>query len=149
MEQINRTKQFIHGVLKKAAELNGIDFLSCFLNTRKKEIVRVRYQTYYCIREVSKFSLNTIGSYVKGQDHATVLHGSITAQNEYDTNLEYRNTVDKLMYFTRLLYKKYFDKNTIIKKDIFDLILDELKNDNFLHTKINIRTLIKSRNDII
>lgn len=45
------------------------------LNTRKKKIVYARYIIMYFARKHTTFSLEEIGQFTGGKDHATVLHG--------------------------------------------------------------------------
>jgi chromosomal replication initiator protein len=61
--------------------------------TRKREIVQARQVSMYFSKNLTKASLASIGSFIGGKDHATVLHACKTVNNLIDTDRHFRNQI--------------------------------------------------------
>lgn len=69
---------------------------STLIKTRKKEIVGARQIEMYFSKIYTEESLKTIGKYLGGKDHATVLHSIGVVNNLYDTEKAYREDIDNI-----------------------------------------------------
>ncbi len=58
--------------------------------TRKREIVQARQITMFFSKNLTKYSLASIGSQIGNKDHATVLHACKTVNNLKDTDKNFR-----------------------------------------------------------
>lgn len=56
---------------------------------RKRELVKTRQVCHFIMVELYKYTLEKVGEFYN-KDHATILHGKRTVQNEMDTNKEYK-----------------------------------------------------------
>jgi chromosomal replication initiator protein len=64
--------------------------------TRKREIVQARQITMYFSKNLTKYSLASIGSQIGNKDHATVLHACKTVNNLKDTDKNFRQYVEDI-----------------------------------------------------
>lgn len=64
--------------------------------TRKRQIVKVRQIAAYLLKKYCKESLETIGEYLGGQDHTTVLYSIDTVKDLKHTNEDYSHEVTLL-----------------------------------------------------
>ena len=64
--------------------------------TRKREIVQARQITMYFSKNLTKYSLATIGAQIGNKDHATVLHAYKTVNNLKDTDKNFRQYVEDI-----------------------------------------------------
>ena len=64
--------------------------------TRKREIVQARQVSMFFSKSLTKASLASIGSYIGGKDHATVLHACKTVNNLIDTDKHFRNQITEI-----------------------------------------------------
>jgi chromosomal replication initiator protein len=64
--------------------------------TRKREIVQARQLTMYFSKNLTKYSLASIGAQVGNKDHATVLHACKTVNNLKDTDKNFRQYVEDI-----------------------------------------------------
>lgn len=64
--------------------------------TRKREIVQARQITMYFSKNLTKYSLATIGAQIGNKDHATVLHACKTVNNLKDTDKNFRQYVEEI-----------------------------------------------------
>lgn len=64
--------------------------------TRKREVVQARQIAMYFSKNLTKYSLASIGSYIGAKDHATVLHACKTVTNLKDTDKNFRVFVDEI-----------------------------------------------------
>jgi chromosomal replication initiator protein len=64
--------------------------------TRKKEIVMARQLAMYFSKEYTHLSLKTIGYHFGGRDHSTVIHAVQTVNDMYDTDNNFKRSVDDL-----------------------------------------------------
>jgi chromosomal replication initiator protein len=64
--------------------------------TRKREIVQARQITMYFSKNMTKYSLASIGSQIGNKDHATVLHACKTVNNLKETDKNFRLYVDEI-----------------------------------------------------
>ena len=64
--------------------------------TRKKEIVMARQLAMYFSKEYTNLSLKSIGYHFGGRDHSTVIHGVQTVNDMYDTDNNFKKSVDEL-----------------------------------------------------
>ncbi len=64
--------------------------------TRKREVVQARQLTMYFSKNMTKFSLASIGAQIGNKDHATVLHACKTVINLKETDKNFRLFVDDI-----------------------------------------------------
>jgi chromosomal replication initiator protein len=64
--------------------------------TRKQEIVVARQLAMYLSKELTNFSLKTIGLHFGGRDHSTVIHACQTVEDTMRGNEKYLETVNHL-----------------------------------------------------
>jgi len=64
--------------------------------TRKREIVQARQITMYFSKNLTKYSLASIGAQIGNKDHATVLHACKTVNNLVDTDKNFRLYVEEI-----------------------------------------------------
>jgi len=64
--------------------------------TRKREIVQARQITMYFSKNMTKYSLASIGAQIGNKDHATVLHACKTVNNLKETDKNFRLYVDEI-----------------------------------------------------
>jgi len=66
------------------------------MNTRKREIVQARQLAMYFSKNMTKYSLSSIGSQIGKKDHATVLHACKMVNNLKDTDKNFRSCVNEI-----------------------------------------------------
>ena len=54
--------------------------------SRKKEIVYARQLAMYLSKQMTRYSLKSIGLHFGGRDHTTVIHAIMTIENTFQTN---------------------------------------------------------------
>jgi chromosomal replication initiator protein len=64
--------------------------------TRKQEIVAARQLAMYLSKELTNFSLKTIGLHFGGRDHSTVIHACQTVEDMMKNNEKYTEIVQHL-----------------------------------------------------
>lgn len=64
--------------------------------TRKREVVQARQISMYFAKNMTKYSLASIGMQSGGKDHATVLHACKTVNNLIDTDKRFRTYIEEL-----------------------------------------------------
>ncbi len=64
--------------------------------TRKKEIVMARQLAMYFSKEYTNLSLKSIGYHFGGRDHSTVIHAVQTVNDQYDTDNNFKKSLDEL-----------------------------------------------------
>lgn len=64
--------------------------------TRKREVVQARQLTMYFSKNMTKFSLASIGAQIGNKDHATVLHACKTVNNLKETDKNFRLYVEEI-----------------------------------------------------
>jgi chromosomal replication initiator protein len=64
----------VQEVVKTIAGFYGINELSIYEKTRRKEVVRPRQVIMFVLREDFRISFPTIGEKIGGRDHTTVIH---------------------------------------------------------------------------
>jgi chromosomal replication initiation ATPase DnaA len=72
------------------AESFGIDEKKLTQKTRVREVVDARYFYFWYLRQVSKNSFQDIGEMCGGYNHATVIHGTRTAETLMKVDREYK-----------------------------------------------------------
>lgn len=108
-------------------------------NTRKKEVVGKRQLVHAMCKRFTKASLATIGSWVGGRDHATVLHSIKTVNNHCDTEKDYAQTYNDLIKYilTRLSNPDYILETASNNIDVLISLLGDIKKINGLAVTIN------------
>lgn len=64
--------------------------------TRKREIVQARQLAMFFSKNLTKFSLSTIGANIGNKDHATVLHACKTVNNLIETDKSFKQCVEEI-----------------------------------------------------
>ncbi|HOI47994.1 MAG TPA: chromosomal replication initiator protein DnaA [Prolixibacteraceae bacterium] len=64
--------------------------------TRKREVVQARQITMYFSKNMTKYSLASIGAQIGNKDHATVLHACKTVNNLKETDKNFRQYVEDI-----------------------------------------------------
>ncbi len=64
--------------------------------TRKKEVVLARQISMYLSKELTKSSLKTIGLHFGGRDHSTVIHACSAIENDKESDMLLKDTLETL-----------------------------------------------------
>lgn len=103
-EQLKKLTTTLGGIITDLSHKSGIPYEQIIKDkTRKREIVQLRQIYYTRAREMTEFSLATIGSKFT-KDHATVLHGIKAVVQVKDLREKYRSYFGK--YPPAFLIKK-------------------------------------------
>ncbi len=86
----------IEYISKVVCDYFNIPVDSLQAKTRKREIVQARQITMYFSKNMTKYSLASIGAQVGNKDHATVLHACKTVNNLKETDKNFRVYVDDI-----------------------------------------------------
>ncbi len=86
----------IEYISKVVCDYFNISVDSMQAKTRKREIVQARQLTMYFSKNMTKFSLASIGAQVGNKDHATVLHACKTVNNLKETDKNFRIYVEEI-----------------------------------------------------
>lgn len=86
----------IDNIQRAVCDYFDIDEMTLKSKTRKREIVQARQIAMYFSKQLTKSSLATIGSYIGGRDHATVLHACTTVRNLIDTDKTFKTYVEEI-----------------------------------------------------
>lgn len=76
----------VQEVVKTIANFYGIEEVSIYEKTRRKEVVRPRQVIMYLLREDFRISFPTIGDKLGGRDHTTVIHSCDKIKNDIHTD---------------------------------------------------------------
>ena len=74
----------------------GITPLDISSQKRNRDIVVPRQIVMYLCRNMTDVPLQTIGKYLGGRDHTTIIHGSDKIANDLEKNESLRSTIDIL-----------------------------------------------------
>ena len=91
-----RTHLTIEEIQRKVCEYLNIPEDLIRAKTRKQEIVNARQIAMYLSKELTNFSLKTIGLHFGGRDHSTVIHAYQTVEDFSKTDAKYRSLVQQL-----------------------------------------------------
>ena len=131
---------------KKTCEIMGVDYLKSLTKSRNRELVDSRHMTFICIKDVfkTKYALEQIGAPF-GNNHSSVLHGIKKTRNllEFDSNI--KSYYKKIISF---LQKNYLNnsREVLTKNEFINEIKKELRTQNIINIKINIRDLLTRYN---
>ena len=87
------TPQLIISTVAEHFGLTNIDLAS---QKKNKEIVFPRQIAMYLCREMTDAPLKTVGEYLGGRDHTTIMHGHEKISTELRTNEQLQSTIDTL-----------------------------------------------------
>src|ERR1017187_5414843 len=106
---LDLAKQMIHKFVKSIDYEVTIDYIQKVVcdyfhlpleaiksNSRKREVVQARQITMYFAKNLTKYSLQSIGKQCGNKDHATVLHSCKTVNNLMDSDKRFRANVYEL-----------------------------------------------------
>lgn len=98
---------------EKIKELDKIEQVVCdyfnikyaiiHINSRKREIVKYRQIVHFFSKGLTKYSLEKIGYYFGKRDHASVLNSIKSVNNEFETNINFRNDIENISKIFRQL----------------------------------------------
>jgi chromosomal replication initiator protein len=92
----SRRELSIEYISKVVCDYFNMPVESLQAKTRKREIVQARQLTMYFSKNLTKYSLASIGAQVGNKDHATVLHACKTVNNLKDTDKNFRQYVEDI-----------------------------------------------------
>lgn len=92
----SRRELSIEYISKVVCDYFNISVDSLQAKTRKREIVQARQLTMYFSKNMTKYSLASIGAQIGNKDHATVLHACKTVNNLKETDKNFRVYVDDI-----------------------------------------------------
>jgi len=92
----SRRELSIEYISKVVCDYFNMPVESIQTKTRKREIVQARQITMYFSKNLTKYSLATIGAQIGNKDHATVLHACKTVNNLKDTDKNFRQYVEDI-----------------------------------------------------
>lgn len=73
-QEIKRENAILETILKTVAKHYNVSILEVRSKTRQQDIAVARQIAFYMMKKMSYCSLQTIGSYIGGRDHSTVIH---------------------------------------------------------------------------
>lgn len=101
-----KTKPSIKKILNDVCDYFQLNKDQVLSKSQKSELVQVRFITMYFTRKfIKKLSLNTIGEYIGGKDHASVTYAIKTVNNLYDTDKKYKKHIHNLNLLFNRKYK--------------------------------------------
>ena len=83
-------------VVKIIANFYGVEEVSIYEKTRRKEVVRPRQMIMYLLREDFRISFPTIGEKLGGRDHTTVIHSCDKIKNDLRSDSVLTNELHQL-----------------------------------------------------
>lgn len=83
-------------IITTVAEHFGITNLEIASQKKSKEIVYPRQLAMYLCRTMTEAPLKTIGEYLGGRDHTTIMHGIDKISTELRTNEQLKSTIETL-----------------------------------------------------
>ncbi len=83
-------------IISTVAEHFGITNLEIASQKKSKEIVFPRQLAMYLCRNMTDVPLKTIGEYLGGRDHTTIMHGIEKISTELRTNEQLKSTIETL-----------------------------------------------------
>jgi chromosomal replication initiator protein len=92
----SRRELSIEYISKVVCDYFNMPVESLQAKTRKREIVQARQITMYFSKNLTKYSLASIGAQIGNKDHATVLHACKTVNNLKDTDKNFRQYVEDI-----------------------------------------------------
>jgi len=106
---LDLAQQTVNRIIKNSKKEISIDFIQKTVgdyfnietedmhsSSRKREIVQARQIAMYFSKNLTKNSLQSIGTQIGGRDHATVLHACKTVTNLSETNKKYKSQIDEI-----------------------------------------------------
>ena len=94
--QNSRRELSIEYISKVVCDYFKMPVESIQTKTRKREIVQARQITMYFSKNLTKYSLASIGAQIGNKDHATVLHACKTVSNLKETDKNFRQFVEDI-----------------------------------------------------
>lgn len=91
----------VQEVVKTVAGFYGVEEVSIYEKTRRKEVVRPRQVIMYILREDFRISFPTIGEKLGGRDHTTVIHSC----EKIKGNLRSDSVLNQELHQIRLMLK--------------------------------------------
>lgn len=88
--QIPEAIDFI-SAMKKVCAFYGEEFYEVSSTKRYANLITFRNIFYNYLRNEANYSLKQIGTVFNNRNHATIIHGLIQYQRDYETNKQYRN----------------------------------------------------------
>jgi chromosomal replication initiator protein len=86
----------VEEIQKQVADYFDIPVDMLRAKTRKQEIVNARQIAMYVAKELTNFSLKTIGLHFGGRDHSTVIHAYQSVEDQMKTDTKYRTTIEHI-----------------------------------------------------
>lgn len=87
---------FIKRIKKEVSKQQSVPLEEIDNKTRKREVVQARQIAMYFSKKYTKCSLATIGSYIGGKDHATVLHACKAVENLIETDKQVAKDINEI-----------------------------------------------------
>lgn len=108
-------------------------------STRQREVVLVRQVYFYLALRHTPLTLEKIGEFASGRDHATVLHGFKNVTNSIEIKYIFNKqdiitdfVIDVLIDTTRALIKQYPEIYTLIRKQTEKKMIAKFKKQDYL-----------------
>jgi chromosomal replication initiator protein len=86
----------IEDIVKRVSEVTSVSERDIVGKSRKKHIAEARQTAAYLCREIIGASLSTIGLYIGGRDHTTILHACRKVENLMKDNQRIRKQVEAI-----------------------------------------------------
>jgi chromosomal replication initiation ATPase DnaA len=93
-QKAKRKKMNQEEILEIIAEEFAISASDILSSSHKRLVVDARYVFFAIMKLKNKKSLIEIGKLSSNRDHTTVIHGLKTFKNRYDTEVDYKNSVN-------------------------------------------------------
>ena len=101
----------IEDILQATADVYGVEPSFILMDTRKKEVIKLRHMAQYLCRRFTSYTLEVIGNEIAGRDHATALYAYKKIEFE---NGRYNDTT----YLVNRIIEKLKGDGFAVDKDI-------------------------------
>ena len=98
-KQKNKKNISIKDIIKKVCEYYKIKEENIYNKTRKKEIIKPRQIIMYILREHYDVSYPTIGEYLGGRDHTTVIHSYEKIKKEIKDDIYLSKDIENILNY--------------------------------------------------
>jgi chromosomal replication initiator protein len=83
-------------VIRRVSEVTSVTEKDIVGQSRKKELVEARQITAYLSREILGASLSSIGIYLGGRDHTTILHACKNIEEKIKSEKRIKHQVESI-----------------------------------------------------
>lgn len=115
----------IQGIILIIANELEVDINEVYSKSRKRETVMVRQVFWYIMRKHTGITTTQLGAILR-KDHATVLNGIKSVKDHLDTEVNYRNHVEKIEARITKIIKENRSIGSIGPDDLDNIVKDSI-----------------------